>query len=179
MIKEKELRESGPAYQCVNGREITLQTIQNAIDDKAKAYEIPVSFYDDQIKYGGMLNSSLVDCIVLYHPEHRNDYLKMVISIKRQGTMAFISIHEFGESKNMKKLGARAGAGAAAKAGLKSIGGLTQGAPGVSRAIGGIVGGSIGGAVGLLRSVGGSKAKQEEENYYYGAVAQILNEVFN
>ena len=121
-----------------------------------------------------MLSSSIVDCIVLYHPEHRNDYYKIAISIKRQGTMAFISAYEFGESKNLKKLGARAGAGAAMKYGLKNIGGGDKGVPGLS-----LVGGAVGGAVGLLRSVGGSKAKQEEENYYYGAVVQILDEVIH
>ena len=177
MIKEKDLREFRKTYQYPDGTAITLQTIQNALEDKANEYQIPIAFYDEQIKSGGMLSSSIVDCIVLYHPEHRNDYYKIAISIKRQGTMAFVSSYEFGESKNMKKLGARAGAATAMKSGLKGIGGVTQGAPGVSRAIGGIIGGSIGGAVGLLRSIGGSKSKQEEENYYYGAITQILDEV--
>lgn len=174
MIKEKELREFRPTYKYSDGTEITLQTIQNALEDKANEYQIPIAFYEEQIKYGGMLSSSMVDCIVLYHPEHRNDYYKIAISIKRQGTMAFISAYEFGESKNLKKLGARAGAGAAMKYGLKNISGGDKGVPGLS-----LVGGAIGGAVGLLRSVGGSKAKQEQENYYYGAITQIIDEVIH
>lgn len=172
MIKEKELREFRPTYKYTDGNAITLQTIQNALEDKANEYQVPIAFYEEQIKFGGMLSSSTVDCIVLYHPEHRNDYYKVAISIKRQGTIAFVSTNEFGESKNMKKLGARAGAGAAMKYGIKNIGGGDKGVPGLS-----LVGGAIGGAVGLLRSIGGSKAKQEAENYYYGAVLQIIEEV--
>ena len=50
MIKEKELREFRPTYKYPDGTGITLQTIQNALKDKANEYQIPIAFYEEQIK---------------------------------------------------------------------------------------------------------------------------------
>lgn len=172
MLKDKDLREFRPTYRYSNGKEITLQTLQNAIKDIAMQYQIPVAFYNDQIKSGGVFNSQVTDCIVIYHPEHRNDYYKIAISVQYQGTMAFVSAQDFGESKNLKKLNARGAAGSALKQGWNNAGREGNWSPGMS-----LVGGAIGGTVGVIRSLGGSKAKQEEENRYYGALVQILDEV--
>lgn len=174
MLKEKDLREFRPTYRYPNGTGITLQSIQNAIRNKANQYQIPVAFASEKIKSGGMLNSTVEDCLILYHPEHQKDYYNIAISIKRQGTMAFVSANDFGESKNLKKINAKSAAGSALKQGWKNAGKEGNWSPGMS-----LVSGAIGGAVGALRSLGGSKGKQEEENNYYGALMQILDEVIS
>lgn len=99
MIKEKDLREMRPQVRYKDGQSITLQTVQNAIRDCAQANGIPVAFKADQIKYGGLIGGSVVDCIVLYHPEHEKDYFNLAIQVKHQGNYAFISVNDFGTSK--------------------------------------------------------------------------------
>lgn len=101
MIKEKELREMRPQVRFKDGADLTLETLQAAIQDHADNYGIPVAFYTDQIKYGGLIGGTVTDCIVLYHPEHEKDYFKLAIQIKHQGSYAFLSVHDFGSSKLM------------------------------------------------------------------------------
>lgn len=171
MIKQEELREFRPVYRYAEGNAISLQTIQNAIKDSAMKYGIPVAFEADQIKSGGFLSKTVDDCIVLYHPEHPKDYYRIAISIKRQGTMAFVYANDFGESKNLKKLEARGQSKEAFKGAMKAdtssmnIGSDSYGAQ------------LLKSGFKTLVSLGGSKAKQEEENNYYSALMMILDEV--
>ena len=101
MIKADTLREFRPSVRYKDGSGITLQTVQEAIKDCAQGMGIPVAFYSDQVKSGGLFNSSVEDCIVMYHPEHQNDYFKFCIRVGRQGTYAFVSVNDFGQSKQM------------------------------------------------------------------------------
>ena len=171
MIKYEDLREFRPVYRYNEGTDISLQAIRTAIDATAKKYGIPVAFEMDQIKSGGFLNKSVEDCLVLYHPEHAKDYYRIAISIQRQGTMAFVHVNDFGESKNLKKLESRGQSKEAFKNAMKSDAGSYS------------VGSDSYGAQLLksgfkaLASLGGSKAKQEEENNYYDALITIIDEV--
>lgn len=175
MIKEKELLELRPEYRYMQGQEITLDKIQNAIQNKALSYQIPVGFYNDQIKTGGLLDSQTMECLVLYHPEHKNDYYKIVVSIKRQGTVAFVSAKRLGESKNLKKLDARHGAASAVRTGWNNAGKIaSEGGSNIGLSLGA---GLLAGAVKSLEGIGGSKKKQEEENQYYSIILQILDNV--
>jgi len=172
MLKEKELREFCSTYQFSKGEEMTLQRIQDEIEKKSQQYEVPIAFYGEQIKSGGILNSTIDDCIVIYHPEHQKDYYKIAVCIRYQGKIAFVSFNDFGESKNLKKLSARNAAGSAVKQGWSNAGRNGNYSPGMSLTMG-----LMGGAIGALRSIGGSKAKQEAENNYYAALMQIIDEV--
>lgn len=174
MIKDKDLRELRQTYCYRDGREVTLQRIQDAIREVSEQYQIPISFYNDQIKSGGMLNSQVTECLVLYHPDHRDDYFKIAISVRYEGTMAYVSTQDFGVSKNMKKLNAREVAVSALKQGSNDAKKEGNWSPGMS-----LMSGVIGGTVGALRSLGGSKAKQETENRYYASLMQILEEVIH
>ncbi len=174
MLKDKDLKELRPTYKYMNGANITLPSIQNALADTSNRYQIPIAFYRDQIKTGGLLNSKVNDCLVLYHPAHRKDYCKVAISISRQGTMAFVRTDEFGTSKNMSRLSARSAAVGSLKTGWRNANRAGNYSPGMS-----LVGGLTGAAIGGLRAIGGSRAKQEEENLYYGALLSILDEVIH
>ena len=83
MIKDKDLREFRPTVRYQGGQEITLKTVKEAIADCAAKFGIPVAFSSDQVKSGGLLNSSIEDCIVMYHPEHERDYFKFCIRVMR------------------------------------------------------------------------------------------------
>lgn len=73
MIKADELREFRPVVRYRDGSAITLRTVQDAIKDCAQGMGIPVAFYNDQVKSGGLFNKTIEDCIVLYHPEHQKN----------------------------------------------------------------------------------------------------------
>lgn len=101
MLKEKELREFRPTYRYADGQAITLLSIQEAIKDAADKKGILVAFEKDQVKGGTLLKSTVDDCLVLFHPEHRNEFFKFCIRVRKQGTYAFISVNDFGESKHL------------------------------------------------------------------------------
>lgn len=100
MIKEKELREAKTPIRYSDGESITLVSIQAAVQSKIDSKGLPVKFSMDQVKYGG-LGGGTEDCLVLSHPQHEKDYLQLCIRVKHQGTYAFVSIDEFGTSKQL------------------------------------------------------------------------------
>lgn len=158
MIKDTELREFRPTVRYQNGENITLMTVQDAIKDCAMKMGIPVAFSNEQVKSGGLFNSSVEDCLVMYHPEHERDYFRFCIRVKRQGSYAFVSINDFGQSKQMNKAGR-----------TEAYQNDRQGKE-LSYKIGSMVGQAI-------TTMGKSKAKLEEEQNYYQCIFDIFDEI--
>lgn len=148
MIKADNLREFRPTVRYQDGADITLKSVQYAIEERANEMGISVAFYDDQVKSGGILSSSLEDCVVLYNPEHENEYFKFCIRVRHQGTYAFVSINDFGQSKQLNKA-ARAEFGAEDRKGK-----------GLSYKISSKV------TEAILNAGKNIQKKEEEENYY-------------
>lgn len=167
MIKADELREYKPQVRFQNGDAITLMTVQEAIKEDAAKFAIPVTFKNEQIKSGGLFNSSTEDCIVMYHPEHEKDYFNFCVRVQHQGVYAIVSVYELGQSKQMDK----AYRSDIAKQGVKDyIHSKDDMATG--QAIGRMIGGALG-------SIGKSKKKLEEEKNYYQYVATIFNDILS
>lgn len=160
MIKADQLREFRPTYRYQNGDGITLQSIQEALKDTAQKYGIAVAFTSDQIKSGGLFNSEVEDCLVLYHPEHPSDYFRFAIRVKRQGVMAFVTVNDFGNSAQMNKH-LRSEANKEARKGQS-----------LSYKLGNA-------AVSGLMNMGKNKNKLEEEQMYYGALESIFDEMIS
>lgn len=158
MIKADTLREFRPSVRYKDGSGITLQTVQSAIKDAAQGMGIPVAFYAEQVKSGGLFNSSVEDCIVMYHPEHQNDYFKFCIRVGRQGTYAFVSVNDFGQSKQM------------AKADRAEFAKQDRKGKSMSYKVGSMIGAGI-------ANIGKSKQKLEEEQMYYQCVFDIFDEI--
>lgn len=158
MIKADELREFRPTVSYQNGAGITLKTVQDAIKERAMQIGIPVAFTRDQVKSGGLFNSSVEDCIVMYHPEHERDYFRFCIRVRRQGSYAFVSVNDFGKSSQITK-DDRAEFAKADRRG-KSM----------SYKIGSMIGQSI-------ANIGKSKQKLEEEQMYYQCIFDIFDEI--
>ena len=158
MIKADELREFRPQVRYQNGEGITLSTVQEAIKDCAMKMGIPVAFRGDQVKSGGLFNSSVEDCVVMYHPEHERDYFKFCIRVKRQGVYAFVMVNDFGKSKQMNK--------------ANTAEFMKQDRKGQSMSY------KVGSMIGQgLRTLGKSSQKLEEENMYYQCVFDIFDEI--
>lgn len=112
------------------------------------------------MKSGGIFNKTIENCIVLYHPEHQYDYFKFCIRIATEGSYAFISCNDFGQSKQMNKAD-RVEAYKEDRRG-KSM----------SYKVGSIIGQGI-------SSIGKSKQKLEEEQNYYNCISDILDDVIS
>ena len=158
MIKADELREFRPTVRYQNGEGITLSTVQAAIKACAMNMGIPVAFASNQVKSGGLFNSTVEDCIVMYHPEHERDYFKFCIRVKRQGAYAFVMVNDFGQSKQMSK--------------ANTADFMKQDRKGKSMSY------KVGSMIGQgLRTLGKSSQKLEEEQMYYQCVFDIFDEV--
>ena len=160
MITAAEGRECRPVVRSRDGSERTVQAVQNALEAAANSIGIPVAFYEDQVKSGGIFNKTIENCIVLYHPEHQYDYFKFCIRIATEGSYAFISCNDFGQSKQMNKAD-RVEAYKEDRRG-KSM----------SYKVGSIIGQGI-------SSIGKSKQKLEEEQNYYNCISDILDDVIS
>lgn len=157
MIKLDELREFRPQVRYQDGMNITLKVVEDAIRNCADKMGIPVAFYPEEIKMGGLFSSIKEECLVMYHPQHRDDYFKFCIRIRRQGSYAFVTINDFGKSKLITKEGASEGA----YAGAASTGGLS-----------GVVVGAV--VKSILKP---NKSKLEDEKNYYQCVFDIFDEI--
>lgn len=160
MIKADTLREFRPGVRYRDGSAITLEAVQQVLTEAAQNLGIPVAFYNDQVKSGSIFNSTVEDCIVMYHPDHEHDYFKFCIRVGRQGTYAFISVNDFGQSKQMDKA-ARVEFGKADRKG-KSM----------SYKVGSMIGQGI-------MTMGRNKQKLEEEQMYYQCVFDIFDDIIS
>lgn len=160
MIKADSLREFRPSVRYKDGDGITLRTVQEAIKDCAQGMGIPVAFCNEQVKSGGLFNSSVEDCIVMYHPEHQNDYFKFCIRVEHQGTYAFVSVNDFGQSKQI------------AKADRAEFAKQDRKGKSMSYKVGSMIGSGI-------ANIGKSKQKLEEEQRYYQCVVDIFDEIIS
>ena len=85
------------------GNDITLKNIRGLLQNKADENGIPVAFRKDVLTTGSLFNRQKEDVLVLYNPEHENDYLNFLIRITHQGKYAFLDIFKVGGSKNYSK----------------------------------------------------------------------------
>lgn len=160
MLKSDDLREFRPVYKYQDGSSVTLKAIQTALTEQANTVGLPIAFYDDQVKSGGLFNKLIEDCIVLYHPEHKNDYFKFAIRVQRQGNLAFVYVNDFGKSSQMAKAQI-----------AESYKNDRQGQR-MSYKVGSLVGQA-------LTTIGRSKTKLEAEQNYYYALEEILDQVIS
>lgn len=101
IYNEKQLNtEWIPQIRFQNGQDVNLISFRNALIEETNANGILVSFDDAQVKVGGLFSKQLEDVLVMYNPEHPNDYLRFVVRIQHQGRYAFLHIYNMGGSKN-------------------------------------------------------------------------------
>lgn len=158
MIKSGILEEFRPRVSFKNGDGVTLENIQAAYTDCANQMGIPVAFYRDQVTSGGLFNSSVQDCLVLYHPDHMKDYFKFCIRISYQGIAAFVSVDVFGESKQINK------------AARDEFAREDRKGKSMSYKLGSMIGAG-------LANIGKNKQKLEDEQNYYRCIDALFEEI--
>ncbi len=160
MLKNDDLREFRPVYKYQDGSSVTLNAIKSALMEQANTVGLPIAFSEDQVKSGGLFSKVVEDCLVLYHPEHKNDYFKFAIRVQRQGNLAFVYVNDFGKSSQMAKA-------LIAESYQKDREGQSM-----SYKVGSLIGQG-------LTTIGRSKTKLEAEQNYYNALEELFNQVIS
>lgn len=142
-----------PQVRWSDGNNVNLITVREAIQNQADENGIPVAFSEDHLKVGGLFSSEREDILIMYNPEHENDYLKFAIRVKHQGKYAFMQIYNLGGSKNFKN----------------------ENTSDIFKANGDISARGLGRSI--LNSIGGHKAKLEAEENYYTILRDCLENV--
>ena len=128
-----------------DGENITLAAVREAIQNGADASGIPVAFNENQVKSGTVFNRKVEDVLVMYNPEHANDYLYFIIRIQYMGKYAFMHIYNMGGSKNYQNFNDAA------------------------------EGGFLGGLAKAKILAGGGKAKLQAEEQYYAILKDVIS----
>lgn len=97
MIKEKELNNDLETVRA--GRTCDLLEARATILELAQANEIAVELDIDTVKTKGLFNSREIPCLIISHPDHKNDYYKIVVLVGDGEIM----VASTGVSKQMKK----------------------------------------------------------------------------
>jgi len=100
LISASQLRELHPIY-CYHpkGDTVTFASLKRLLKQTAKVSGVPVAFAFDEIKSENSGVVTVEDCLIVYHPEHRHDYINIVFRIRREGDTAYISKNEYGTSQ--------------------------------------------------------------------------------
>ena len=99
MINLEQLNEIHPIYAYPKGDTVSFDAIKRELEKIAKKFQVPMAFDYDVINSGNLLSPVIEDCLVLYHPEYKNDYRRVVFRISREGDTAFIGKYYFGEGR--------------------------------------------------------------------------------
>ena len=83
------------------GDTVTFEAIKNSIGKEAKNWGVPVAFSFDEIASGNVGDYIIEDCLVVYNPEHKHDYISIVFRIRRDGDTAYIMKSEYGTSSRL------------------------------------------------------------------------------
>lgn len=161
-IKAKELQQFRPIIRYSNGDDVTLARLEQELTIAARAIELPVMIEQADVSYGLLQGS--VPCLVLTHPDHQYDYLKFCVQIRMQGSNALVSVHTFGNSRQLKKeaiANERTGAGTAL---------LFGGAAGIGYALGA-------GLRKAANAVGKNRSSLEIERLWYAQVSEIFDQI--
>lgn len=78
---------------------ITLAGIKSYFESyNNENYGLPIRISFDQIKSGGLFNSTLEDCLSIINVQHENDYFKYCLTLRKQGRIAMVAMTYYGQS---------------------------------------------------------------------------------
>lgn len=68
------------------------------IKKTAIIHAVPVAFASDEVSSWSADGLVIEDCLIVYQPKHRYDYINIVFRIRREGDKAYILKSEYGIS---------------------------------------------------------------------------------
>ena len=108
MIKGTELKDVSGGYISLNNQKgDTLEFWQDMMvfvlgKRNNESYGLPVNFYKDQVKSGGMLSSKTEPCVIIENANHSNDYFKFVLVLHEQRGKFLFDVWNYGNSRQFK-----------------------------------------------------------------------------
>ena len=104
MLKEKDLIENVASYRIKDKEnQVNFQSIKNVIENEVEDYGYKLLFRMDELKIGGMFNSSIEKVLVVTNADHPSDYFQYVFMLGKQGTFTLFNVYVAGQSKLIKK----------------------------------------------------------------------------
>lgn len=82
-------------------KEMDITLISNYLTNELNKMHYNVDVVIDTVKFGGLFNSTIFDCIVISNKEHKKDYISIVIVFNKD--ISSMEVYEMGESKQLKK----------------------------------------------------------------------------
>ncbi|MCL2592139.1 MAG: hypothetical protein FWD82_02120 [Defluviitaleaceae bacterium] len=83
------------------GADLSMDEAGYAICKRAsEEYGLSVAYRVEQLKSGGLFNSTTENCVVIFNLQHPHDYFKYVLRFKKQGRVLFLTFFYYGSSKN-------------------------------------------------------------------------------
>lgn len=86
----------------MDGSEVTYDSIKQRLEEVVEQYGIPVSVETAEMNYG-IFGDKGVPCLVVVHPDHRDDYFKFCILKKEIGKTCTVEVNSYGKSTQLKR----------------------------------------------------------------------------
>lgn len=102
MIKATDLKPTdhpGYRFRAEDAAILSLGGIRNTLLSKnEETYGLPIKIETNQIKSGGLLKSTIEDCLIITNTEHPTDYFGYCLTLSKQGKMAIVKLQYYGSS---------------------------------------------------------------------------------
>ncbi len=90
--------------RCPGLGELTIDVLREKIESSCIKHGLNVIVATDTVTSGKMFDKSKSECVTVTNAEHPTDYFVEVITLKTQGTYAFIEFYVTGNSKNLYRV---------------------------------------------------------------------------
>jgi len=121
MYNREELLNIRKSFRLLGPEGMSIEILEAHAAEFSEKFGVALAWETDQIDNGGTMQ----DCLVLFNPDHKDDYYKIVVDFEVPGMLAALSASVTGESANGIN---RAGAVALMQGGKMALANLAGGA---------------------------------------------------
>lgn len=182
-IRERDLTAYSEPIRMVDDATTDFDAIDAALRSVSATFGAELKVWKDDVERG-MFDMNPVPCLMLCHPEHKEDYFRFCITRKVQGKTCLIQIYTYGKSTQMSLESFQNNTHAFDGNGTRGavVGALRGGALGAGFAIGSAAAGIVKGggkllAKGLVAMMRDDAALSREKDWY-DLMGSVFQEVF-
>ena len=121
MYNREDLLNIRKAFRLVGAEGMSIEILEAHATEFSEKFGVSLAWETDQIDNGG---GAIQDCLVLFNPDHKDDYFKIVVDFEMPSMLAALSASITGESANGIN---RAGAVALMQGGKMALANLAGG----------------------------------------------------
>lgn len=124
MYKRDELLNIRKAFRLLDENGMSIELLEGHAAEFSEQFGVPLAWEADQVDNGEAAKQPIQDCLVLFNPDHKDDYYKIVVDFEVPTKLAFLNASITGESANGIN---RAGAVALMQGGKMALANLAGG----------------------------------------------------